>query len=137
MKQELNMDSYHDARAEIVRFHDMIAAWLRGDDAGLTREQVFDRFPAEFKVFPPGKPMLTTADLSGAWADSVRGSKPSLKISLDQFMPIYQDDQVAVLHYTETQTADDSRRVHRAVAILRRVAQTGQMEWVLQHESVL
>lgn len=131
------MDTYLAAVAEIERFHLMVATWLRGDETDLTEEILLDRFPDTFKFFAPDKPMLTGKHMRTNWAAAVRGTLPTLNITVNQFIPIYQDERVAIVHYVETQAQQDCQRTHRAIAVLQRIAGGTQMNWVMQHESVL
>ena len=86
-------------------------------------------------MFPPGGVHI---DYNGLvrFLDNQRGSRPGLKIVIDELSTRQSWDDGAVLHYQETQTRPDhSINVRWSTAVLNQ--EDGRITWRLLHETAL
>ncbi|QOV79746.1 DUF4440 domain-containing protein [Enterobacter asburiae] len=116
---------------DIIDLHIALEDWLgkgEGDaDALLTR------FHPDFLMIPPGGVQI---DYSGlvSFLENQRGSRPGLKIVIDELSTIQQWDRGAVLHYRETQTRPDLPvNVRWSTAVLNQ--EGDKITWRLLHET--
>ncbi|HCM9422757.1 TPA: DUF4440 domain-containing protein [Enterobacter asburiae] len=116
---------------DIIDLHIALEDWLgkgEGDaDALLTR------FHPDFLMIPPGGVQI---DYSGlvSFLENQRGSRPGLKIVIDELSTIQRWDRGAVLHYRETQTRPDLPvNVRWSTAVLNQ--EGDRIVWRLLHET--
>ncbi|WP_368525861.1 DUF4440 domain-containing protein [Enterobacter asburiae] len=116
---------------DIIDLHIALEDWLgkgEGDaDALLTR------FHPDFLMIPPGGVQI---DYSGlvSFLENQRGSRPGLKIVIDELSTIQRWDRGAVLHYRETQTRPDQPvNVRWSTAVLNQ--EGDKITWRLLHET--
>ncbi|MBT1715971.1 DUF4440 domain-containing protein [Enterobacter dykesii] len=116
---------------DIIDLHIALEDWLgkgEGDaDALLTR------FHPDFLMIPPGGVQI---DYSGlvSFLEKQRGSRPGLKIVIDELSTIQRWDRGAVLHYRETQTRPDLPvNVRWSTAVLNQ--EGDKITWRLLHET--
>lgn len=116
---------------DIIDLHIALEDWLgkgEGDaDALLTR------FHPDFLMIPPGGVQI---DYSGlvSFLENQRGSRPGLKIVIDELSTIQRWDRGAVLHYRETQTRPDLPvNVRWSTAVLNQ--EGDKITWRLLHET--
>ncbi|MGX9836111.1 DUF4440 domain-containing protein [Enterobacter dykesii] len=116
---------------DIIDLHIALEDWLgkgEGDaDALLTR------FHPDFLMIPPGGVQI---DYSGlvSFLENLRGSRPGLKIVIDELSTIQRWDRGAVLHYRETQTRPDLPvNVRWSTAVLNQ--EGDKITWRLLHET--
>ena len=116
---------------EIIDLHIALENWLgkgEGDPAALLA-----RFRADFLMIPPGGIHLDYQALV-SFLESQRGSRPGLKIEIDELTTLQTWDNGAVLHYRETQTRPDLPvNVRWSSAVLNQEGDT--ITWRLLHET--
>lgn len=116
---------------EIIDLHIALENWLgkgEGDPAALLA-----RFRADFLMIPPGGLHLDYQALV-RFLESQRGSRPGLKIVIDELTTLQTWDNGAVLHYRETQTRPDLPvNVRWSSAVLNQEGDT--ITWRLLHET--
>ena len=116
---------------DIIDLHIALENWLgkgEGDPAALLA-----RFRADFLMIPPGGIHLDYQALV-SFLESQRGSRPGLKIEIDELTTLQTWDNGAVLHYRETQTRPDLPvNVRWSSAVLNQEGDT--ITWRLLHET--
>lgn len=116
---------------EIIDLHIALENWLgkgEGDPGALLA-----RFRADFLMIPPGGSHLDYQALV-SFLESQRGSRPGLKIEIDELTTLQTWDNGAVLHYRETQTRPDQPvSVRWSSAVLNQEGDT--ITWRLLHET--
>jgi len=116
---------------EIIDLHIALENWLgkgEGDPAALLA-----RFRADFLMIPPGGIHLDYQALV-SFLESQRGSRPGLKIEIDELTTLQTWNNGAVLHYRETQTRPDQPvNVRWSSAVLNQEGDT--VTWRLLHET--
>ncbi|MFJ3292957.1 DUF4440 domain-containing protein [Enterobacter asburiae] len=116
---------------DIIDLHIALEDWLgkgEGDsDALLTR------FSPDFLMIPPGGVQIDYIGLA-SFLENQRGSRPGLKIVIDELSTIQRWDRGAVLHYRETQTRPDLPvNVRWSTAVLNQ--EGDRIAWLLLHET--
>lgn len=116
---------------EIIDAHIALENWLgkgEGDYAALLA-----RFRQDFLMIPPGGTHMDHAALAG-FLEAQRGSRPGLKIDIDELTTLQTWDNGAVLHYRETQTRPGQPvNVRWSSAVLNQEGDT--ITWRLLHET--
>lgn len=116
---------------EIIDVHVALENWLgegKGEVAALLA-----RFQSDFMMIPPSGAHVDHAAL-GRFMDSQRGSRPGLKIVIDELTTLQTWDTGAVLHYRETQTRPELPvNVRWSTAVLNQEGET--ITWRLLHET--
>ncbi|WP_039057228.1 hypothetical protein [Enterobacter sp. Bisph1] len=113
---------------EIVDAHIAIENWLGRGEGELA--SLMARFAADFSMIAPTGACLDYASLTGFF-QAQRGSRPGLKIVVDDFVVLAQWDNGAVIRYRETQ----GENVRGSTAVFR--LQEGQIVWRHLHETAL
>ena len=91
------------------------------------------RFPLRLLMIPPGGAHIDYAGLI-SFLENQRGSRPELKIVIDELSTIQRWDRGAVLHYRETQTRPDLPvNVRWSTAVLNQ--EGDRIVWRLLHET--
>ncbi|TIM55342.1 MAG: DUF4440 domain-containing protein [Mesorhizobium sp.] len=116
---------------EIIDLHIALEDWL-GKGEG-DSDALLARFRPDFLMIPPGGVHVDYDGLVG-FLHSQRGSRPGLKIVIDELTTRQAWPHGAVLHYRETQTRPDLPvNVRWSTAVL---SQEGdKITWRLLHET--
>ena len=116
---------------EIIDAHIALENWLgqgEGDYAALLA-----RFRQDFLMIAPSGAHLDHPALAG-FLEAQRGSRPGLKIVIDELTTLQTWDNGAVLHYRETQTRPDQPvNVRWSSAVLNQ--EGDRVTWRLLHET--
>ena len=116
---------------EIIEAHIALENWLgqgEGDFAAL-----LSRFRHDFLMIAPSGAHLDHPALA-RFLETQRGSRPGLKILIDELTTLQTWDNGAVLHYRETQTRPDLPvNVRWSSAVLNQEGNT--ITWRLLHET--
>ncbi len=116
---------------EIIDAHIALENWLgqgEGDFAALLA-----RFREDFLMIAPSGAHLDHSALA-RFLETQRGSRPGLKIVIDELTTLQTWDNGAVLHYRETQTRPDQPvNVRWSSAVLNQEGDT--ITWRLLHET--
>lgn len=116
---------------DIIDLHIALEDWLgrgEGDSYALLA-----RFRPDFLMIPPGGVHIDYAGLV-SFLVKQRGSRPGLKIVIDELSTIERWDRGAVLHYRETQTRPDlPDNVRWSTAVLNQ--EGDRIVWRLLHET--
>lgn len=116
---------------DIIDLHIALENWL-GKGEGDTNA-LLARFSPDFLMIPPGGVPLDYQALA-SFLESQRGSRPGLKIVIDELTTLQTWDNGAVLHYRETQTRPDQPvNVRWSSAILNQ--EGDNLTWRLLHET--
>ncbi|AXF62256.1 DUF4440 domain-containing protein [Leclercia sp. W6] len=116
---------------DIIDLHIALENWL-GKGEGDTNA-LLARFSPDFLMIPPGGVPLDYQALAN-FLESQRGSRPGLKILIDELTTLQTWDNGAVLHYRETQTRPDQPvNVRWSSAILNQ--EGDNLTWRLLHET--
>ncbi|MCG1032670.1 DUF4440 domain-containing protein [Leclercia adecarboxylata] len=116
---------------DIIDLHIALENWL-GKGEGDTNA-LLARFSPDFLMIPPGGAQLDYQALAN-FLESQRGSRPGLKIVIDELTTLQTWDNGAVLHYRETQTRPDQPvNVRWSSAILNQ--EGDNLIWRLLHET--
>lgn len=116
---------------DIIDLHIALENWL-GKGEGDTNA-LLARFSPDFLMIPPGGVPLDYQALAN-FLESQRGSRPGLKIVIDELTTLQTWDNGAVLHYRETQTRPDQPvNVRWSSAILNQ--EGDNLTWRLLHET--
>ena len=116
---------------DIIDLHIALENWL-GKGEGDTNA-LLARFSPDFLMIPPGGAPLDYQALAN-FLESQRGSRPGLKILIDELTTLQTWDNGAVLHYRETQTRPDQPvNVRWSSAILNQ--EGDNLTWRLLHET--
>ena len=116
---------------DIIDLHIVLENWL-GKGEG-EAETLLTRFRPDFLMIPPGGAHLDYHALAH-FLDTQRGSRPGLKIVIDELATIEAWDNGAVLHYRETQTRPDIPvNVRWSTAVLNQ--EGDRITWRLLHET--
>lgn len=116
---------------DIIDLHIALEDWL-GKGEG-DPDTLLARFSPDFLMIPPGGVQI---DYSGlvSFLENQRGSRPGLKIVIDELSTIQRWDRGAVLHYRETQTRPDLPvNVRWSTAVLNQ--EGDKITWRLLHET--
>lgn len=116
---------------DIIDLHIALEDWL-GKGEG-DPDILLARFRPDFLMIPPGGVQIDYSGLA-SFLEKQRGSRPGLKIVIDELTTIQSGDRSAVLHYRETQTRPDLPvNVRWSTAVL---SQEGEkITWRLLHET--
>ncbi|MDO2450675.1 MULTISPECIES: DUF4440 domain-containing protein [Enterobacter] len=116
---------------DIIDLHIALEDWL-GKGEG-DPDVLLARFSPDFLMIPPGGVQIDYNGLA-SFLEKQRGSRPGLKIVIDELSTIQRWDRGAVLHYRETQTRPDLPvNVRWSTAVL---SQEGEkITWRLLHET--
>jgi hypothetical protein len=129
------MSLYELAIKEIIRFHEMIEQWFRGENPELSATILLDRFDPCFKLITPETKTLTFNELGGDWAKSIRGAYPNHQEKIGSFQKIYETNDTIVVNYIETQTRGEQITKRLATAVMKRNQNDPQkVDWIIQHE---
>lgn len=116
---------------DIIDLHIALENWL-GKGEGDTNA-LLARFSPDFLMIPPGGVPLDYQALAN-FLERQRGSRPGLKIVIDELTTLQTWDNGAVLHYRETQTRPDQPvNVRWSSAILNQ--EGDNLTWRLLHET--
>ncbi|MGX5101236.1 DUF4440 domain-containing protein [Enterobacter cloacae] len=116
---------------EIIDLHIALENWLGKGEGEL--HALLARFHPDFLMIPPGGVHIDYVGLV-SFLENQRGSRPGLKIVLDELSTIQRWDHGAVLHYRETQTRPDLPvNVRWSTAVLNQ--EGGRITWRLLHET--
>ena len=114
---------------DIIDLHIALEEWL-GKGEG-DSDALHARFHPDFLMIPPGGAHIDYAGLV-SFLEKQRGSRPGLKIVVDELSTIQQWDRGAVLHYRETQTRPDLPvNVRWSTAVLNQ--EDDRIVWRLLH----
>ncbi|WP_148244328.1 DUF4440 domain-containing protein [Enterobacter asburiae] len=116
---------------DIIDLHIALENWLGKGEGDF--DALLARFSPDFLMIPPGG---VHVDYDGlvSFLEKQRGSRPGLKIVIDELSTIQRWDRGAVLHYRETQTRPDLPvNVRWSTAVLNQ--EGDRIEWRLLHET--
>lgn len=116
---------------DIIDIHIALENWLGAGEGNI--DALLARFQPNFLMVPPsGAPL--NHDALVRFLHAQRGSRPGLKIIIDELATIQSWDNGAVLHYRETQTLPNQPvNVRWSTALLNREGET--LTWRLLHET--
>ena len=116
---------------DIIDLHIALENWLgRGEG---DPDALLARFSPHFLMIPPGGVQIDYIGLA-SFLENQRGSRPGLKIVIDELSTIQRWDRGAVLHYRETQTRPDLPvNVRWSTAVLNQ--EGDRIVWRLLHET--
>lgn len=116
---------------DIIDLHIALEDWL-GKGEG-DPDALLARFRPDFLMIPPGGVRIDYRGLA-SFLEKQRGSRPGLKIVIDELTTIQSGERGAVLHYRETQIRPDLPvNVRWSTAVL---SQEGdKITWRLLHET--
>ena len=116
---------------DIIDLHIALEGWL-GKGEG-DSDALLARFSPDFMMIPPGGVQIDYIGLA-SFLENQRGSRPGLKIVIDELSTIQRWDRGAVLHYRETQTRPDLPvNVRWSTAVLNQ--EGDKITWRLLHET--
>ena len=116
---------------DIIDLHIALEDWL-GKGEG-DSDALLARFSPDFMMIPPGGVQIDYIGLA-SFLENQRGSRPGLKIVIDELSTIQRGDRGAVLHYRETQTRPDLPvNVRWSTAVLTQ--EGDRIVWRLLHET--
>ena len=116
---------------DIIDLHIALEEWL-GKGEG-DSDALLARFSPDFLMIPPGGVQIDYIGLA-SFLENQRGSRPELKIVIDELSTIQRLDRGAVLHYRETQTRPDlPANVRWSTAVLNQ--EGDRIVWRLLHET--
>ncbi|KLP54757.1 cytoplasmic protein [Enterobacter genomosp. O] len=116
---------------DIIDLHIALEDWL-GKGEG-DHDALLARFSPDFLMIPPGGTPLDYQALA-RFLESQRGSRPGLKIVIDELTTRQAWTHGAVLHYRETQTRPDQPvNVRWSTAVLNQ--EGNRITWRLLHET--
>ncbi|MHA0872601.1 DUF4440 domain-containing protein [Enterobacter pasteurii] len=116
---------------EIIDAHVAIESWLSRSEGDY--DALLARFRQDFLMVTPGGAHLDYAGLA-AFFTSQGGSRPGLKIVIDELTTRQTWDNGAVLHYRETQSRPDHPvNVRWSTAVLNQ--EGAVITWRLLHET--
>ncbi len=116
---------------EIIDAHIALENWLGQGEGDL--DALLARFRQDFLMIAPSGAHLDYPALARFLEDQ-RGSRPGLKIVIDELTTLQTWDNGAVLHYRETQTRPDQPvNVRWSSAVLNQEGEA--ITWRLLHET--
>lgn len=116
---------------DIIDLHIALEAWL-GKGEG-EADALLARFRRDFLMIPPGGVQVDCNGMA-SFLEKQRGSRPGLKIVIDELTTIQSGERGAVLHYRETQTRPDLPvNVRWSTAVLNQ--EGDKITWRLLHET--
>ncbi|MEB5980880.1 DUF4440 domain-containing protein [Enterobacter vonholyi] len=116
---------------DIIDLHIALEDWL-GKGEG-DPDALLARFRHDFLMLPPGGVQIDYIGLA-SFLENQRGSRPGLKIVIDELTTIQSGERGAVLHYRETQTRPDLPvNVRWSTAVLNQ--EGDRIVWRLLHET--
>lgn len=116
---------------DIIDLHIALEDWL-GKGEG-DADALLACFSPDFLMIPPGGVQIDYIGLA-SFLENQRGSRPGLKIVIDELSTIQRWDRGAVLHYRETQTRPEQPvNVRWSTAVLNQ--EGDKITWRLLHET--
>ncbi|HGE6929526.1 MAG: DUF4440 domain-containing protein [Mesorhizobium sp.] len=116
---------------DIIDIHIALESWLGAGEGHV--DALLARFQPNFLMVPPSGAHLNH-DALARFLHAQGGSRPGLKIIIDELTTLQSWDNGAVLHYRETQTRPDQPvNVRWSTAVLNREGET--ISWRLLHET--
>ena len=116
---------------EIIDAHIALENWLGQGEGDF--DALLARFRADFMMIAPSGAHFDYAALAH-FLDSQRGSRPGLKIVIDELTTLQTWSNGAVLHYRETQTRPEQPvNVRWSTAVLNQ--EGDRITWRLLHET--
>ncbi|HGU9819484.1 DUF4440 domain-containing protein [Enterobacter cancerogenus] len=116
---------------DIIDLHIALENWLGKGEGEL--HALLACFSPDFLMIPPGGTPLDYQALT-RFLENQRGSRPGLKIIIDELSTIQRWDHGAVLHYRETQTRPGLPvNVRWSTAVLNQ--EGARIVWRLLHET--
>ena len=116
---------------EIIDLHIALESWLGNGEGDI--DALLARFRPDFLMAPPGGTHINYDGLV-SFLEKQRGSRPGLKIVIDELTTIQSGERGAVLHYRETQTRPDLPvNVRWSTAVLNQ--EGDKITWRLLHET--
>lgn len=117
--------------SEIIDAHIAIEDWFGRGEGDFA--ELLARFRKDFMMIAPSGVHFDYAALA-SFFESLGGSRPGLKIVIDELTTLQTWDNGAVLHYRETQTRPDLPvNVRRSTAVLNQDGD--KITWRLLHET--
>lgn len=114
------MDNLSKAKEEVIRFHEKIVAWFRGEaqagTAGTT--ELLRNFSPDFRMVGPGGNRVTLEELA-AFMPGALGKFPEMRIAVKDIEG-YATSYHVLLTYTEIQTFADSENTRHSSAVFIR-----------------
>ncbi|NVJ12689.1 DUF4440 domain-containing protein [Myxococcus sp. AM010] len=125
------------SRTEVIEFHRVLEAWLRGTGpaAASGTDRMANAFAPDCTLYAPSgmaekKPVLLER-LSKA-----RGAQPDMKITIDDFAPVWARDEVALVRYVEWREAGGQKTGRYATVLFQAApAAPGGVVWLHIHET--
>ncbi len=116
---------------EIIDAHIALENWLGQGEGDI--DALLTRFRADFMMIAPSGVHFDHAALA-RFLESQRGSRPGLKIVIDELTTLQTWENGALLHYRETQTRPEQPvNVRWSTAVLNQEGH--RITWRLLHET--
>lgn len=115
--------------------HDLIENWFSGTDtANTVYEQLIADFSPDFTMITLGGKKLDYASLC-SFFKTQSGAKPALNITLHDMAIIYENDNMAVVTYQETQEQPQKPVHQRFSTVVLIKSPNGKLLWRHLHET--
>lgn len=125
------------ASHEIVRFHEQIGKWFRGEMSPNEKEEMLalHHFHANFKMISPTGAVKSRADLAG-WLPSVYGAKAGIVLEVKNITLRFEQEGAVLMEYVETQTGGGTDNMRISTALFLQ-DEKGQLQWGNLQETFL
>lgn len=119
---------------EVIDTHVEIEEWLSGAAPAERLAPLLARFSAQFSMISPRGALMAHDDLSALFSGG-HGSRPGLRIHLDDLQTVHEWEDGAVIRYREEQVLENGGgNVRHSTAVFTRSAD-GALTWVHLHET--
>lgn len=114
------MDNLSKAKEEVIRFHEKMAAWFRGEEqvAAASTKELLANFSPDFRIVSPEGNRSSLEELA-AWMPELLGKLPEMRITVKDIQG-YATDYHVLLTYTEVQADSRGENTRHSSAVFIR-----------------
>lgn len=129
------MDKQASATAEIIRFHEAIAAWFRGEtpNNATTAAALTNAFHPDFKMIG-AKGKIVPRSLLGEWLTGLHGNIPDIQISVHDITLHLTHDNLVLMTYREVQETGGTSNERYSSAFFT-IDEQGRAWWLYLQET--
>lgn len=125
------------ATREIVRFHEQIGKWFRGEMSPNEKEEMMalTAFHAAFQMISPSGACKNRSELE-SWLPSVYAGKPGILVEVARIKVRFEQAGTILMEYEEYQSGGgtENRRISTALFVQ---TEEGGLQWYQLHETFL
>ena len=124
------------ATQEIVRFHEQIGKWFRGEMSPNEKAEMMalGAFHTSFQMISPSGTCKNRSELE-SWLPSVYGGKPGIVVEVAKIKVRFEQAGAILMEYEEYQRGGtENKRISTALFVQR---EEGGLQWYQLHETFI